>query len=181
MHSSHRIYFLSLACFIISLLYVITNILVIAPRYCWGMAEFWLNKELEVGPFFAFATLYLMLWAWALAELALLFVTTPRKIYSMFVLLIVIIFLFALTASHYTLWQTLQVQEGRLTFGDYWIKAIEIETQSPKKGIYENSPSWADFIFEERCGKGLRLDNITDAEYEQLEQKYQNLTLIPLR
>jgi len=172
-HTS-RLQILSLSCFICLLLYWFVNLIVTVPRYCWGLQDFWLNKETIMSPFLAFNLLFLILLLWALIEIKVLISSSGSKKVKASILLIVFISLGLITAVQYTFWQTIQILEGNLEFDDYWYKAVG-NHQVYKENDENPMPRWKEFVFDQRCNNGLELHNISEDEYTELRNKYDQL------
>ena len=177
-----RIQTLYLSCLIIVLTYGVVQYIVFLYEQCWTYTDFWHNNQSILSPYNAFTAIMSLMFIWALAEVYSLYSMYKISRKRISIALILLIMFFSLLAivlgfTHFTLAQMLQIHSGTALVTDFKFTALyesyEIHSAQWAENAY--SPDWFEFLYDERCNKGLDLNNITEQELEVLRQKHNTL------
>lgn len=171
--STKRLQYFAVVFLLTFILYILINIFVAVLDHCWAMSDFWLSDELVIKPFWGFCLVFGFLLVWAFVELYLSWMGPKDQRVSGVV--ITSFFAFLLTSlgiGLYTHWQMLQIEQGNLTFDDYWIKTTD------RLPFVDH---WDVFLKHKRCVDGIDWYKSTDevrCNMKEYKLEYPNEPLI---
>lgn len=177
MNDYYRLTVLTLSCFISYLCYWLFCIVVViySPLICVSFQDYWLANVGFGSPFFLFLLVFVLLSLWALLESFIVLLSRKQVLLKGGILIIVFAFLTCFYAGHYTLWQAMGVIRGDIQFADYLFKTKGLENAIKSRKLSRRYPDWNQFIYEERCEKGLNILSMTEEEKGILFEKYRRL------
>ncbi len=172
-----RIWSLVTTCLVLALVYWFAVVMTIVPNYCQGFFDLWFAPESEPSLFRIFTFVFALLSLWVLLELTVLVMAWRWDAVMAASIAAVLVFVAMLCLVHYTLWQSWQVDLGRLAVRDFAVKFLtDLEGMehlrdrfgSPRRSYYSPLPDYREYIDANTCDVGVEWSQLTPEQRERL-------------
>lgn len=176
--------------YITYLLFELILIFTLVPQYCWQLSDYWLNPSQYHNPFWLFSGIFFLLFLWAVTETGILLKGKRFSIYKVGILGSSVFFFAALGLMLITFWQSLQMQEGKLTYADFWYKHFEVEVvertqqwdhrREEQEAKWEvETPdlpgNWERFVEARTCDRDIERTSISEDQWEELDREFNGI------
>ncbi len=176
-----RIWSLVITCLILALLYWFAVVMTMMPDYCVGFFNLWFAPESEPSLFRIFTFIFALLSLWALLELAVFLMAWRWDAVRAASIGMVLLFVTTLCLVHYTLWQSWQIDLGRLAVRDFAVKFLtDLESveyyrdraRSRRRHYFSPLPSWREFMDANTCAVGIEWSQLTREQRIRLSESF---------
>lgn len=168
-----RLSILVLVCFISYIVYWFFNIIVLIPDYCSGISAYWLYGDNYWSPFWMFVIVFSLIILWSLVELVDSLILREDRAFTLSVIGVAFIFNACFFAGHYTLWQLMEIQQGKYS-ANFLFSYKKIESLRNSKRLFD-VPEMHFFIKQESCKNGIEVFDLEKEDRQVLLIKYHHL------
>lgn len=189
MGATARIFILGLCCFVFVVYYYLVNIMVLVSERCWKQSEFWFEDSYWLSPYWCFFAFFTLAFLWLVAEIHSLLASRTKVLVKASMLSVTFIVVVMSGIMHFSLWQSLEILDGKRAVDEFWPKLRGFERPdypnkdddffhlhwreqdwiSDREWLSKNQNGhplgWNAFVWEKTCLRGIEAGRVSEEQW----------------